>query len=117
MGKLSARIIASIDTRGQYGDGRGLWLQQSAFNTKSWLLRYMIGGRARSMGLGPYPEVSLAEARDLAHEYRKQARAGNDPIDARNEKRMVAKLAAAKSMTFGECVDAYLAAQEKKWTN
>src|SRR5262245_25697821 len=117
MGKLSARTIAGIDQRGQYGDGRGLWLQYSAYGTKSWLLRYMIGGRARSMGLGPYPEVSLAEARDLAHEYRKQARAGIDPIEVRNEKKMAAKLAAAKQMTFGECVDAYLTSQKKKWTN
>ena len=44
-------------------DGYGLWLQVSSYNTKSWLLRYMIDGKADSMGLGPLDTTSLAKAR------------------------------------------------------
>src|SRR5262249_54227216 len=117
MSKLTAKKIANLDKRGQYGDGKGLWLQLSAFNTRSWLLRYMVAGKARSMGLGPYPEVSLAEARARAAEARRQSRGGIDPIDARRERKMAAKVEAAKLTTFAQCVEEYLQAHEKAWKN
>jgi len=119
MGKLSAAKIAKLDLKkqAQYGDGRGLWLQVSAFGTRSWILRYMIAGRARVMGLGPYPEVTLAEARERAAGARKQIRDGIDPIDARREKRMAAKIEAAKLTSFAQCVEEYLETHESAWKN
>ena len=48
----------------------------------------MIRGRRRDFGLGAYPLVTLAEARGMAHENRKLARAGGDPLALR-QKRMV----------------------------
>ncbi|HEY2620360.1 MAG TPA: Arm DNA-binding domain-containing protein, partial [Acetobacteraceae bacterium] len=35
------------------GDGGGLYLQVAPAGTKSWVLRYMLRGKAREMGLGP----------------------------------------------------------------
>jgi hypothetical protein len=71
------------------GDGQGI--------TKSWICRYMLDGRARSMGLGSLELVSLAEARDRAVAARKLLLDGVDPIEARNAKRLQAKLAAASA--------------------
>ena len=73
------RPNSDIRKQAQYGDGKGLWLQVSAFGTRSWLLRYIVAGRARVMGLGPYPEVSLKEARDRAAEARRQIRGRGRP--------------------------------------
>jgi integrase len=119
MGKLSAAKISKLDLKkhAQYGDGRGLWLQVSAFGTRSWLLRYMVAGRARVMGLGPYPEVTLAEARERAAQYRRQLRDGIDPIDARRERKMAAKIEAAKKVTFGKCAEDYITQHEAGWGN
>jgi integrase len=119
MSKLTARKIASLNLKvqAQYGDGRGLWLQVSQFGTRSWLLRYMVAGKARSMGLGPYPEVTLKEARDRAAAARKQIRDGIDPIDARRERKMAAKVEAAKLTTFAQCVTEYIQSHESKWKN
>jgi len=119
MSKLTAVKIAKLDIKkqAQYGDGKGLWLQVSAFGTRSWLLRYMVGGRARVMGLGPYPEVSLKEARERAAEARKQIRDGVDPIDARREKKMAAKVEAARLTSFAQCVEEYLETHESAWKN
>ncbi len=54
----------------RFGDGDGLYLQVAAGNTKSWLFRYTLRGKAREMGLGPVGEppdgVPLAKARILA---------------------------------------------------
>jgi Arm DNA-binding domain len=74
--KLTAAIVARAKKPGYYGDGLCLWLQVGRCGTKSWLLRYMIGGRVRSMGLGPLHSVTLAEAREKAREARSQIKQG-----------------------------------------
>jgi len=71
----------------------------------------------RQMGLGPYPEVGLAEARQKAADARKLRREGKDPIDAKRAAAGAAAAAAAKAMTFNECAAAYIAAMQAGWTN
>ena len=86
-GKLSAAAVRNAKKPGLYGDGHGLYLQISAFRTKSWIFRFMIDGVARKMGLGPIHTVSLAEARAEALKARQLARKGIDPIEAEKAKR------------------------------
>jgi hypothetical protein len=115
--RLSARAVAAKKRPGYYADGGNLYLQVSKFHTKSWAFRYTIQGRAREMGLGPIHTVSLAEARSKATDYRKLLLDGIDPITVRDEKRMTAKLAAAKTMTFADCARAYILAHRAGWKN
>ena len=56
------------------------------------MLRLMVQGRRRDMGLGGISLVSLAEARELALKYRKIARQGGDPIAERRKERLTAPL-------------------------
>jgi hypothetical protein len=51
---------------GKHPDGANLWLQVGPNGSRSWYLRFTLNGRTREMGLGPYPLVSLSEARDKA---------------------------------------------------
>ena len=64
---------------------------------KKWVLRFLWQGKAREMGLGSYPEVSLAEAREKAIAGRRLARSGADPIAERRKDRGIP--------TFGELAD------------
>src|SRR6202163_1197385 len=90
MGKLTAAAVraAKHPSNSQrpirVGDGDGLYLQVAPGNTKSWLLRYTLRGKAREMGLGPVGEpphgVPLAKARLLAGEARALLRDGRDPL-------------------------------------
>jgi integrase len=98
-------------------DGRGLYLRVAAAGTKSWVYRYAEGRRLRDMGIGPYPTVSLAEARELAAVQRKLRLTGGDPIAARKAERLAARLAMAKSMSFRQCAEAYIAAHQAAWRN
>ena len=59
--RLSAVEVRSIARKGMYHDGGGLYLQVSASGAKSWILRFMLAGRARAMGLGPLQAIPLAE--------------------------------------------------------
>jgi hypothetical protein len=68
-GKLNARKVATAKP-GKYGDGGGLWLYVGP-NSRSWVYRYMIVGKAREMGLGSFGNVTLEEARELARQHRR----------------------------------------------
>lgn len=76
----------SLDA-GKYADGNGLWLVKSHKNSGKWILRLVVSGKRREMGLGAWPEVSLAEARQHAAFARKQLREGFDPIRERQKQR------------------------------
>src|SRR5271155_5182101 len=105
MGKLSDRTVKTAKA-GKYGDGDGLQLAVSTAGGKSWVFRYMLAGKAREMGLGPYPDFSLAEARKRATEARKLKQQGKDPIAERGAVRASEQAEAARSVTFRHCADA-----------
>src|ERR1051325_4467825 len=89
--KLKAKQIAA-KLLGRHGDGGGLWLHVRKSGSRSWELRWMLRGKAESMGLGSYPDVSLAQAREAAHECRRMVLEGRDPRKARAPKIIEEKL-------------------------
>jgi integrase len=102
-------------TAGLHGDGGGLYLASDGKQQCSWVYRYMIAGRARTMGLGPYPDVSLADARKLASEARGLRAQHIDPIEQRDQQRAAARVEAARAMTFDQATAGYLAAHRSGW--
>ncbi|WP_377847180.1 tyrosine-type recombinase/integrase [Bosea sp. UC22_33] len=115
--KLSALKVAKLSRVGLHSDGQGLGLQISRWSTKSWIFRYSRGGKEHRVGLGPYPDVSLAEARLLAQECRRQLRAGLDPLSERRAKLATVLADATKSVSFSECSTRYISAHEASWRN
>ena len=113
--KLSPTALRSKGP-GLHSDGRGLYLQVKN-GGRSWVLRYMLDGKARHMGLGPYPDVSLADARREAEGCRRLLREGTDPIEARRQRRQAARLDAAQSMTFEDCANRHIDAHKVGWRN
>lgn len=101
----------SFSAPGHYGDGGGLWLQISKTVTKSWVFRYTRKGKTHELGLGPYPAVSLAAARDRAAEIRTTLALGGDPM----VERAAAKAHAASRMTFDQCAEKYIVAHRGGW--
>ena len=98
IGKLTAVAVSKKKKPGLYRDGGGLSLQIAKGGSKSWIYRFMLNGKARSMGLGSTNTYSLSEAREMALECRKLARAGIDPIKNRGEDRGLAALETAKAL-------------------
>jgi integrase len=107
--KLTPRMVATADP-GKYEDGGGLRLVVSNSGAKKWVLRFTIDGNRREMGLGSFPDVELAEARDKSTEYRKQAKAGIDPIEARQTE-------PEKTPIFTTCAARYIRAHRRGWKN
>ncbi|MYA43962.1 MAG: DUF4102 domain-containing protein, partial [Gemmatimonadetes bacterium] len=83
---LSAAFVRTVNRPGVYGDGRGgrglsLRVHRTLDGriTKTWRQRVRIEGRLTSIGLGPYPEVTLAEARQKALDNSRGVLLGQDP--------------------------------------
>jgi integrase len=115
--KLTAIAVARANGPAVLHDGAGLYLRVSATGAKSWVFRYQLDGRRRDMGLGPFPDVSLADARAKAAAHRGQRREGADPIATRAAERLSQRLADAHARTFRQVAAEFVARNEAGWRN
>jgi len=88
---LTAISVKNVTEPGKYHDGKGagLFLLVKPTGAKSWVQRIVIRGKRREIGLGAYPLVSLADAREQALENKRHARAGGDPLAEKHRARAV----------------------------
>ena len=111
MHALTPAFVKRVKTPGDHTDGYGLTLRVDARGNKRWIQRLTIRGKQRNLGLGTWPEVSLADARELALANWRAAREGRDPIA---EKR-VTRPGVAPS--FEEVAQRVLALRRPTWSN
>ena len=89
---------------GRYADRNTLYLNIAPGGSKQWVQRLTIHGKRHDMGLGGYPLVSLAEAREAAFLNRKVARAGGDPLAEKRKAKLrdaMPTFREAAEMTYG----------------
>lgn len=122
---LSASFVRTTKSLGKWPDGGNLYFQVSSTKrkddsisiTKSWLFRYSRFGKDTWVGLGPYPDVSLAEARELATKERRKKRSGIDPLTDKKAKCRAARIEHDNMLTFAECATRYVDSQAAGWSN
>jgi Arm DNA-binding domain len=73
--RLTDTWISAIRVPGRYSDGNGLYLVVSPSDVKRWIVRIVIDGQRRDLGLGSLSLVSLDDARQKARVLRRDARA------------------------------------------
>lgn len=119
-----AKELSPLEVRRLVKPGRwsvggvdGLSLQVTESGAKSWVLRVRVGGKQREMGLGGFPTVSLADARDRARAFRDQVSLGTDPIATRRASQSAAAAERSAQQTFAAVARDYIAKNEKAWTN
>ncbi len=95
-------------------DGKGLYLEVTPSGSKRWRLKYRLHGRERLAGLGPYPEVSLAEARKRRRTIREQVRDDIDPIEKKRQERAAE---AAKGDSFETVATAWHEHHSREWSD
>jgi integrase len=96
MGNLSVKRVAATRESGMYGDGDGLYLRVGPSGAKSWILRTLVHGRRRELGLGGLAWMGLAQAREEARKLRAEARAGRDPDLLRKREELTFEAAAKR---------------------
>lgn len=85
----------------------GLYLQLLPTGAKTWILRTRIGDKTRDRGLGGYPGVTLAMARDRAREAKDKIRQGVDPAEERKAAKAALVAAQRRGLTFGDAIGKY----------
>lgn len=117
--ELSALEVGRLKEPGMHAVGgvSGLHLQITDTGAKSWILRATVGTKRRDMGLGGFPDVTLAMAREKARDAREKISAGVDPIEAGRAARSALIASQASAKTFEQCANAFIEAKEAEWRN
>ena len=103
---------------GRRGDSGcpGLYLKITGPKAASWVLRYQLNGRRSEMGLGSYPSLGLAEAREIARDQRKLARVDQiDPLAYRQAERSKMQAQTAKQLTVRQLIEEYAKVKTPRW--
>ncbi len=121
MGSLTVSLVDKLWKEGlrrRRGDSGcpGLYLKITGPKAASWVLRYQLNGRRSEMGLGPYPTLGLAEARETAREHRKLVRVEQiDPLAHRQAERSKRRAQIAKQITLRQLVEEYAKVKRPGW--
>ena len=115
----SARSVETVTEPGYHRCDRGLYLQVARSGTKSWLFRYKspVTAKQREMGLGSLNLISLATARNMTLECRRQVLSGLDPLEERARSKRARQLAQARSITFKQAAEHCIASKTPEWKN
>lgn len=119
-----ARELSGIEVRrlekvglNPVGGVSGLHLQITKTGARSWILRVTQEGRRRDFGLGSFPDVTLAQARERAREIKDKVWRGIDPLAERKANREALKAADVKAITFSKCAEQFLKRKESEFRN
>ncbi len=99
------------------GGAAGLHLAVGASGSKSWIARISVNGKRRDVGLGAYPDVGLADARERTRELRRQVSAGVDPVATRKARAAASAAEAAAAVTFDEAAKSFIKSHVDSWAN
>jgi len=107
-------VLRGTASTKKLADGGGLYITITPAGTAVWRVKYRIGGLERLFSPGPYPSVSLAEARTARDEVRKLLRDGRDPVVARRERRAQGTIRGAH--TFTQAAEHWLTRRKVGWS-
>ena len=117
MPNLTAETAATVTRPGLHRAGKRLYLQITMAGVKSWIFRYSAAGRIRSMGLGPFPDVTISKAKTKADRHNAALADGLDPLAVRAAATAKAAKDANGVPTFRELGAGYIAAHAPSWKN
>ena len=99
------------------GGVAGLYLHVNARGARSWILRVVVGDKRRDMGLGGYPDIGVADARQKAREARLKIEQGVDPILLRKQAKSELMALQATDKTFEQAAGEYIKIHADSWSN
>lgn len=117
--QLSPLAVGRLTAPGMHAVGgvAGLYMHINDRGARSWILRATVGSKRRDMGLGGFPDVTLAGAYDKARQAREKIDQGDDPVLERKQAKSALIASQAAEVTFRKCATAYIDAHGDTWRN
>ena len=112
---LSPAMVRTVSTPGTYSDGNGLTLRVEPSGTKHWVQRVTIQGKRRNIGMGSFPTVSLADAREMAAANQRDIKQGRDPLADRRKAAEERRCPAVP--TLAEAAQQVIEIRRPTWSN
>lgn len=121
LSSIEVKRLAHSGSRGKeihaVGGVSGLNMQIMPTGAKSWVLRIRIGEKRREIGLGGYPSVTLAQARERARQMRLEVADGSDPVEGRKAARSALIASQRRNLTFSQAMERYFEAKLDAFKN
>ncbi len=117
--ELSPLVVGRLKEPGHHAVGgvAGLYLYVSESGARSWVLRVLIAGKRRHMGLGGFPDVPLVLAKEKARQAREAIGQGLDPILQRRAAASQLRSSQSLEKTFKDAAESYIDAHSDGWKN
>jgi len=117
--ELTPLAVSKLTKPGTHAVGgvAGLALRVYPEGQRAWVLRTMVAGKRREFGMGGYPTVALASAKDRARATLDKVFAGVDPVEEKQRLRSALRAAKAKAVSFSKVAEQYIAQHEAGWKN
>ena len=113
--KLNNARLKTLPLDKSVCDGANLHFTRTGPEMGKWSFRYQRHGKKREVGLGPYPAISLAEARQRARELHSLIHQGKDPLYERREAERQRRKREGKR--FSDIARQYIEEHKSEWTN
>ena len=105
---MEINALKPKEKRYRFWDEKGLYIEVTPNGSKLWRYKYRFQGKEKLLSFGPYPRVSLAEAREEREKAWKILSAGNDPA--------VAKKNTSANNTFHLIAEEWLNIKASGWS-
>ncbi|AMM13355.1 integrase [Burkholderia sp. PAMC 28687] len=119
--ELGPLAVKRLTTPGKHpvGGVEGLYLKVVSETSRSWVLRVVVGGRRREIGLGSYSDqgIGVAGARTKATAMREEILRGIDPVIQRMEVASRLRASHALEITFEDAAKRFIKAKAPEWRN
>ena len=117
--KLDYQTVKNLKAPGRYTDAlvKGLHIWVKPNGTKYAIFRYNFNSRQHNICLGPFPSLSISEARIKAQQYRDQIDSGTNPMKIKNDAKKQLKQVQTSKITFREFAAECVKTKRAEWTN
>jgi integrase len=117
--ELTALAVSKLRRTGLHavGGAAGLGLKVTPSGSRAWVLRTVVAGKRREYGLGGFPTVTLASARDRAKAMLDQLFEGVDPAETKRQAKSALAAQRAKAVNFKTLAEQYISQHEASWKN
>jgi integrase len=116
---LDYRTTLNLKKHGRYTDSvtRGLQLLYKSSKTKYWLLRFAFNGKRHELGIGPFPEISPKEARQIAQAARTLIAKGENPLTSKLAQKAQIKALERKKIIFRDFATKCIEDKQSEWSS